>query len=334
MPIDDRPHTKMKHLSQDQRACIFFCFARGKKIKEIIPNFLRIFPDYGSGVDPKRLKKLLSDRLRKIRTHHEEEIEKLRAILIGFKPANIGFKPVDPTLHMEFLLFLCQELWWQTPSLWVMKIAKDPNGASYTIYKSLTKSCLGILKHARSASRKKAVSIIPIASAVYRLKCLQQLWDETPFMLLRKKVADVNGKIYETYLPNGRNHLKILAEARSEMEDLRFQGDASIVESVASIPMANPEHRLRCMQQLWDDTPLSLFKEVGTSGNNEPYEIKEINIKIHTGILQDSLLDREILIKTRGIRTEAELADIPFAGRVHRLRCSEKLLSLEDLIGG
>jgi len=75
---------------------------------------------------------------------------------------------------------------------------------------------------------------IPIANALYRLKCLQQLWRETPAKSLTKRCEDPNGDLYEVYKVNTADRIRILEQARLEERELQNLAD-SLDKSVSEV---------------------------------------------------------------------------------------------------
>lgn len=70
---------RLKHFTQRQREYIYKGLIDGKRPVDIANHFLSVFPYFGSGVDEKRLKKCVFERVRNIRRKNQKDIQAFEA---------------------------------------------------------------------------------------------------------------------------------------------------------------------------------------------------------------------------------------------------------------
>ena len=299
MSPNGRETMKLKHLNEKQKEFVILYFSQGKRVREILRYFMANFPDFGIGVDPKRLKQLLSERFRKMRTSHRDKIETLRE--------RIQPDIARPRALQKYLLFCVQQLWWETPRVMLKDTGVDANGEPYEIGQLRTRSLLKVLERARSMSKYPEVDVIPIARQVYRLERLQELWEQTPRVMLTKVGVDVKGSPYALYQSQVWIHLAILTEARKDSQDFDWH----------SIPIAHPAYRIQCLQDLWEEAPILLAMEqrVGAkSGSNTNHKLEKLRLKI----LGEADLEKKALLRAGWVATPKDVETLPLVFAEYR----------------
>lgn len=80
------------------------------------------------------------------------------------------------------------------------------------------------IEQLRDPSQIPSEHPIPIANSHYRLRCLYQIWHQTPARSLLRKCKDDDGDVYEVHRSNARDRVAILAHAVVELRYMDERG--------------------------------------------------------------------------------------------------------------
>ena len=229
------PTGRLGHLNYDQLRYVLIRLANGDPMPEIVKDFPYRFPNFGYGVDARRLKDILSERVRNIKRNNEDVIKAL-AERPGFdilpdladsKNSNLLFT------EMEFTEL--DKMWLYTPPKSLLRICVDSTGKKREVYKYNTSQRLQILVHAAQVAKKIPAAYlplhIPVTDAEYRYNVLEELLNDTPVKSFQRYSR--KGK-KDLYTNNTKVRLRVLKQMGTESENLRENHKVIVVDKIES----------------------------------------------------------------------------------------------------
>ena len=141
---------KIRHLRPNEKAYVVDCLAHDLKVKETVVYFKEIFPDFGKGVDPDMLNRILAKRIYDIKRKNRDEIE---ACCLNFPDSVTHIPIVYPEVRLRYL----KRIWDETPEKSLVRIDVDADGNNCEIYRTLVDERLAILKGALLEMRELGI---------------------------------------------------------------------------------------------------------------------------------------------------------------------------------
>lgn len=129
----------MKHLDTLQRAYVIRCFASDLPIPETVTYFMDMFPYFGAHMGEDTRRQRLTERFKKIKQKHAQEIQELRE-----KDPNAYWH--IPAVHQCVRIRYLKQLYDETPDKNFSGIKKDKDGNKVNVYKYNVKAKIAILE--------------------------------------------------------------------------------------------------------------------------------------------------------------------------------------------
>lgn len=104
----------------------------------------------------------------------------------------------------------------------------------YERFKKIKSKHADEIEQLRDPSHIPSEHPIPIANSNYRLKCLHQIWKQTPEKSLLRRSEDPGGNVYEVYRSNARERVAILAHAVVELRYIEERGLGNLGATTAT----------------------------------------------------------------------------------------------------
>ena len=226
---------RLRHLNHDERRYVFRHLVNGDPMPEIAKDFPYRFPNFGYGVDARRLKDILSERVRNIKRHHSDVLEAMEApsfadviqIYVDKGDVNAVFA------EMEFMML--DNMWLDTPPKSLLRVCVDSTGKKREVYKYNTSQRLQILVHAAQVAKKIPEAYlplhIPVTDAEYRYNALEELLNDTPVKSFQRYSRKDKKDLYTN---NTKVRLRVLKQMGTESENLRENHKVIVVDKIES----------------------------------------------------------------------------------------------------
>ena len=225
----------LRHFNYDQRRYVLIRLANGDPMPEIVKDFPYRFPNFGYGVDARRLKDILSERVRNIKRNNEDVIKTL-AERPGFDILPDLADSKNPNLLFTEMAFTeLDKMWIYTPPKSLLRVCVDSTGKKREVYKYNTSQRLQILAHAAQVAKKIPEAYlplhIPITDAECRYNALEELLNDTPVKFFQRYSRKDKKDLYTN---NTKVRLRVLKQMGTESENLRENHKVIVVNKIES----------------------------------------------------------------------------------------------------
>ena len=146
MKDNSTSQVKIRHLRPDEKDYVVDCLAHDVEVKETVVYFKEMFPDFGKGVDPDMLNRILAKRIYDIKRKNRDEIE---ACCLNFPDSVTHIPLAHPEVRLRYLQRLLDKS--------LARIGVDADGNSYEVYRSQVGERLKIIKMARLEMRELGI---------------------------------------------------------------------------------------------------------------------------------------------------------------------------------
>ena len=226
---------RLRHFNHDERRYVLRRLANGNPMPEIVKDFQDRFPNFGSGVDAGRLKKLLSERVRNIKRHHSDVLEAMETPSFAAVAQIFADKRDVNAVFAEMEFMMLDNMWLNTPPKSLLRVCMDSRGKKREVYKYNTSERLQILVHAAQVAKKIPEAYlplhIPITDAAYRYNALEALLNDTPIKSFQRYSRKDKKDLYTN---NTKVWLRVLKQLRKESENLREDHEVIVVDNIES----------------------------------------------------------------------------------------------------
>lgn len=138
--------SKRNHLNEVQKHYVIRCFASDLPIPETVTYFMRMFPYFGAHMSEDTRRQRLTERFKKIKQKHADEIQELRV-----KDPNASWH--IPMAHEHVRIRYLKQLYDETPDKNFTGIKKNKDGNKVNVYKSNVNLKIAILKEIRAEAK-------------------------------------------------------------------------------------------------------------------------------------------------------------------------------------